>query len=146
MTDRIKFIITAIIAAISGYVAGTYRHPAVERRTLEVLSRTDTIIVKEPMRVAVRSVRTDTVFLPLVTADTAAVVLPVEQAEYAGDGFRAWVSGYRPSLDSISFARHTTTLRPAASRFSFGIQAGIGLTPAGIQPYLGIGLQYRFRL
>lgn len=142
-----KLILTAILAAMLGYIAGAYRHPAVEHKTLEVLTRTDTIIIREPYRVAVRSVRTDTVFLPLanVAADTAAVLVPVERAEYAGDGFRAWVSGYRPTLDSISLVRTATTIRPVAPRFSFGIQAGIGLTPAGLQPYLGIGLQYRFR-
>lgn len=79
--------------------------------------------------------------------DTAMVVVRPESLEYAGDGYRAWVSGWHPSLDSIAFERTATIERIAVPtpphRFSIGVQAGYGLTPAGPQPYIGLGIAYR---
>lgn len=76
--------------------------------------------------------------------DSVDVAIPVSVKEYRGDGYHAWVSGYRPSLDSIHvFPRHeitTITKTSKPKRWSIGIQAGYGITPAGFQPYLGVGV------
>lgn len=84
------------------------------------------------------------------TADSVTVSVPVESVEYSGDGYRAWVSGWQPSLDSLRFDRITAIPaieppheRPGQRRFSVGIQAGYGITPRGVQPYVGIGVAYR---
>ena len=29
--------------------------------------------------------------------------------------------------------------------WTIGLQAGIGLTPKGVQPYIGVGVSYNFR-
>lgn len=148
MANKRNIFIYTLIGLVAGYFCGATQRTVIERKTLEVLTRTDTVIIHHPIKVASYRVRTDTIRVPLeeTTTDSATLILPVEQAEYSGEGYRAWVSGYRPNLDSISFTRQTVDIRPAANHFSFGIQAGIGLTPAGVQPYLGIGFQYRFHL
>ena len=78
--------------------------------------------------------------------DSANVIIPISSKEYRGDDYRAWVSGYRPSLDSIYvFPKHETitiTNTPKMKRWSIGIQAGYGFTQAGVQPYIGIGIGY----
>lgn len=79
--------------------------------------------------------------------DTAqTVVLPITQQVYRDTTYTAWVSGYRPQLDSIEVYPRTLIVRqtaPSAARprrWSFGIQAGYGYTPKGMQPYIGIGI------
>ena len=78
--------------------------------------------------------------------DSANVIIPISTKEYQGDDYHAWVSGYRPSLDSIYVfpKRETITITntPKMKRWSIGIQAGYGFTPAGAQPYIGIGIGY----
>ena len=79
--------------------------------------------------------------------DTAqTVVLPITQQVYRDTTYTAWVSGYRPQLDSIEVYPRTLIVRTASPsaarprRWSFGIQAGYGYTPKGMQPYIGIGI------
>ena len=73
--------------------------------------------------------------------DSLDIELPRQQALYVGVDYRAYVSGYAPALDSLVFTRSTTLTYPR--RLGIGIQAGIGLTPAGPQPYIGIGLNFK---
>ena len=89
------------------------------------------------------------------TGDSVVIVgnIPVTQNVYRDSSYIAWVSGYRPSLDSIrvfSRTRYVTKIiteksePPESKRLNFGLQAGYGITPKGIQPYIGIGLGFRF--
>lgn len=84
---------------------------------------------------------------------TAVVAVSIEQAFFEGADFRAWVSGYRPRLDSLQVFPEVRTVTvhtpaPAPSRWSFGLAAGPGVFwgPAGVQPGIGVvaGVQFRF--
>lgn len=83
-----------------------------------------------------------------VEADSVEVELPITQKVYEDSTYRAWVSGYDARLDSFVLYRPTrfvtVTVKEPASLFSWGLQAGLGMTPKGIQPYIGIGGQLRF--
>ncbi|MFA5434054.1 MAG: DUF6808 domain-containing protein [Candidatus Paceibacterota bacterium] len=72
----------------------------------------DTIRITEPQSekiipVAVKKFTTvptlltisDTIKVPYYVRDT--LMIPIEQKYYAGDSYKAWVSGYNPKLDSI---------------------------------------------
>ena len=99
----------------------------------------DTIVVR----------RTDTVTLARAT-DSLGVVLPVERRTYQTAHYRAVISGIRPRLDEMEIFRNDTlvsSISPLPARikrnrwdWTIGIQAGYGITPAGKQPYLGIGV------
>lgn len=85
--------------------------------------------------------------------DSVEVALPITQRTYTDDStYTAWVSGYRPQLDSLRTYRRTVTVtrteaQPARrSRWGIGVQAGYGLTPKGPQPYIGVGLNFKFAL
>lgn len=78
-----------------------------------------------------------------VVFDTVMVRLPIESKHYEGEDYEAWVSGYEPSLDSINIHHHT--ILPKPKRWSIGLQGGLGITPKGIQPYLGIGVNFRLK-
>lgn len=79
--------------------------------------------------------------------DTVTVALPVERAEYAGEtadgaAWRAWLSGYRPRLDSLAVSWPERTVTERRGRWSVGITAGAGWTRGGFGPYIGVGLTY----
>lgn len=79
--------------------------------------------------------------------DSVKVQIPISQKVYEDTLYRAYVSGYEPNLDSITIKQKTTyithTIRDKESRFRIGLQAGYGLTPKGMQPYVGVGLSCR---
>ena len=93
---------------------------------------------------------TDTLWLH----DTLYINLPREQRTYADSTYTAWISGYRPQLDSIQIYPQTTTItntttithEPKKPHFSIGIQTGYGVSIINNQvrpaPYLGVGLSY----
>ena len=116
----------------------------------------DTVIVTDTVRVLrpvpMRSVPLEAAeaVLPKVGSptDSVTVEVPLAAVEYEGEGYRAYVSGWRPRLDSLilEIPATTVTLRevsPRPSRFSVGIQGGVGITPAGVQPYIGVGVAVR---
>ena len=86
--------------------------------------------------------------------DSVSVKIPITQKIYEDSLYRAYVSGYRPSLDSlIFFPRHditTVTNRYAypksrQKRWGIGIHVGYGMTMSNtpqFSPYVGIGISY----
>lgn len=79
--------------------------------------------------------------------DTAAVMIPITSRTYSTPEFTATVSGYQPSLDSITIhaPRTIITNNPPAAKskpWGIGIAAGIGAGRGGITPFIGITLQY----
>ena len=81
-----------------------------------------------------------------VSADSAEVLVPYATKVYGDTAWRAYVSGYDARLDSLVFVqRHVFRAGVPAKqrRWSVGVQAGYGLTPAGCQPYIGIGVSLR---
>jgi hypothetical protein len=97
------------------------------------------------------SVKNDREQMPKLYAsasnDSATVVLPITQKMYSDTDYRAWVSGYEPRLDSIKVFPRTVTVMETKykppSRISVGVQAGYGITPKGLQPYIGVGVNVR---
>ena len=84
-----------------------------------------------------------------ICTDSVSVKIPITQKRYADSTYTAWVSGYHPTLDSIFvYPRHevmtiTNTIRQKPKRWGVGLNVGYGITPKhGMQPYIGIGVQY----
>lgn len=121
---------------------------------LDTLYIYDTIRIEKPVLKFSRI--TDTFLVRTVDTirikDTLYLALPREQKTYKDKNYQAWISGYRPELDSIHIFRNThqiitsTTIqpKPKPKRWGIGIQAGYGvmiqqntLKPT---PYVGIGL------
>lgn len=74
--------------------------------------------------------------------DTTAVVsIPMQQAVYSDSLYTAWVSGYRPRLDSLHLhIPHTYTVRSQPQpRWSIGLSAGpgYGLTTHCVDFFVG---------
>lgn len=88
----------------------------------------------------------------IIVKDDSLLVLPMQQRHYKGDNYEAWVSGYRPRLDSVWVfpeTRYMTKEVPVQrkpTRWGIGIQAGYGIGVNSGQvrafPYIGVGISY----
>lgn len=78
--------------------------------------------------------------------DSINVKIPISQKVYEDSTYKAFVSGYKASLDSFYIYPQTKiiTIREKPKRWHLGITAGYGITPKGFQPYIGIGCTYTF--
>ena len=81
----------------------------------------------------------------ITNVDSLEVIIPIERKVYQDSNYRAVVSGYDVSLDTIEvYARHEiTTIRHTVTRnrrWGIGVTVGYGYTPKGFQPYAGIGI------
>ena len=74
--------------------------------------------------------------------DSARVLVPISSVCYEDSTFRAYVSGFHPSLDSIFVfpRREVITIGPKPKRWAVGLTAGYAFTPRGFQPYFGAGI------
>ena len=88
----------------------------------------------------------DTVMCYVPQTDSVMVHLPIVQRTYGDSLYRAWVSGYDARLDSIRLytrSQYSFKARDKPLRWGVGIGAGVGFIPKhGVQPYIGIGIQY----
>ena len=113
--------------------------------TLEVV-RVDTLVLQKPVYVTRRVVDT----FRLIVRQTDTVYLPREQRRYEDSLYTAWVSGYRPRLDSIRiyprerirYITRETRRKEKTRRWGISLQAGYGLTKDGFSPYAGLGISY----
>ena len=117
------------------------------KERVDTLYVRDTITRVKPVYIAsTPEIRIDT----LILRDTIAVPVPIERRVYADSNYRAVVSGWHPSLDSISVYPETRIItierervEKERSRWGLGIQAGAGLSANGVAvPYVGVGIQY----
>lgn len=117
----------------------------------------DSVVIRYITKTLPQSVKTDK-YVPKandtipqerepVLKDSVYVQIPITQKRYETDTYRAYVSGYNPSLDSLIFRQPTQVIykKSKPKRWSVGIQAGYGLslskTPQ-FHPYIGIGVSY----
>lgn len=137
---RTETFVVAAIAFAAGYCFGS---PCMERRggMATVITVRDTVTIERPVEVTRKVTHTVVETLRDTVGDTVTVLVPMERVVYRGPGYEARVSGYRPSLDSISIVN--TTVSRAPRRWSVGVQAGVGMTPRGMQPYVGVGVSVR---
>ena len=160
LTNVLHFLLAAGIAVAFGFWSAhhfRYEPPetVVETRT-DTLHVYDTITAYKPVPFNVYVVDTMYVSVGVVNQvdtvwniDTVLVQLPREAKVYQDSTYRAVVSGYRPSLDTISIYQRTVYIDKVeritipAPRWSWGVQAGVGATKDGLGPYIGVGIQYR---
>lgn len=131
-------------------------HPGEIKVKVDTLFVYDTIFVEKPVIKKVEII--DTLLLPvpitdtLMLHDTVLVYLPIEQRQYSDPRYTAWVSGYRPQLDSIHIYQQTQYITKEVKvatkpkRWGIGLQAGYGVSLYNGQvfpaPYIGVGLSY----
>lgn len=157
----VKYIASAAVGMIIGALLavlfrGNTTGGSVDESTHTVY---DTIPYYKPVPVDSLIVRYETVKLPAVRDtirdsliykdtikhDSVNVIVPITQKKYQDSIFTAWVSGFRPQLDSINIYSKTIykTIKEKPSRFGIGITGGYGYGLKGFTPFFGFGIYYR---
>ena len=157
--DRIKYILLGVIAGmviclLNGW-ASCHRTTDKEVITItDTLVLTDTIVKMQPKPYKVTII--DTIYLPQQPQqDTLKQpqidTLIRQEITYKDSTYTAVVGGIEPYLKSIEIYpktiyvnNNTTTTIKVRSRFGLGVQAGYGYGRNGLQPYVGVGVQYNF--
>ncbi len=153
---------TPAFSFIAGVAAGLCLAKCSAHNTESVIvsNATDTIVVRDTLRLPVPApkstviIRTDTVrLLSPEHPDSVSVTLPVSQVHYSDSVAEAWISGFRPRLDSLRIfpvsrtITHTidhslTTAQSKTSRWHIGVTAGATATSSGISPGISVGITY----
>lgn len=105
--------------------------------------KVDTLYMVRPVPYACYIETTDT-----IRFDSCAHVREVK--EYGDSTYYAKVSGISPALDEIRVYPRTVyrtetvtnTVKERRKRWGVGVHAGYGLTPKGVQPYVGVGVSW----
>ena len=153
--DRIKYILLGVIAGIvicllNGWVSC---HRTTDKEVITItdtLVLTDTIIKFQPKPYKVTII--DTIYLPQQPQKPQKPqydTLIRQEVIYKDSTYMAVVGGIEPYLKSIEIYpktiyvnNNTTTTIKVRSRFGLGVQAGYGYGRNGLQPYVGVGVQY----
>ena len=149
--ERVKYILLGLITGIvicllNGWVSC---HRTTDK---EVITITDTIIKFQPKPYKVTII--DTIYLPQQPQQPQQPQIDTlirQEITYKDSTYTAVVGGIEPYLKSIEIYpktiyvnNNTTTTIKVRSRFGLGVQAGYGYGRNGLQPYVGVGVQYNF--
>lgn len=152
MRDLLRLLALVVVWAAIGFVFGRYArtraHETHESVRVDTLYHYDTIVKNKTIYISKEEIRRDTVRLVTTERDTVRVEVPIERKVYAEDSlYRAVVTGYRASLDTLVIWPKTTTITIdrtktiPAPRWSLGVAAGPSalVTPAG-KVHAGVGI------
>ncbi len=138
-------LLTAVICSAIGYGYG-------RRVTWVFTPVADTIRIRDTVRDSIPYPVIETVvqeipelFPVYITLDgdtiqeSVYIPVPITQKEYQTENYRAWVSGYKPSLDSVWVYPEKIIIREKPRRWGIGVIAGYGIGRNGLSPYVGVG-------
>ena len=112
-----------------------------------IILRYEYIAVPTPSDTATKEVALPEVEIIATSKDPTTLSIPITQRKYETETFTAWVSGYKPQLDSclvypktIVVTQTQTVYKP--KRWGVGVQVGYGVCGNQLSPYIGIGISY----
>ena len=153
--DFVLFFLYALGVGLMLYATGIF-HSDVKNRKDAQIAVSDTIVLRDTIMVE-KPVTRDSVIIkykrvevPVVVRDTILdtvfVELPITSKYYKNSRYEAWVSGYEPSLDSISIFSETKYIKDMVktrkSRWGLGVSVGYGVTRTRVEPFVGVSVNY----
>ena len=153
--ERVKYILLGLITGIvicllNGWVSC---HRTTDKEVITItdtLVLTDTIVKMQPKPYKVTII--DTIYIPQQPQQPQQPQIDTlirQEVIYKDSTYMAVVGGIEPYLKSIEIYpktiyvnNNTTTTIKVRSRFGLGVQAGYGYGRNGLQPYVGVGVQY----
>lgn len=153
-------ILTLLLLLFAGVCIGmmltrSCNHPEPPLPEMEIVR--DTVIDVHidtqyfPKPVPYKVIQRDTVYISCnnKSNDTSNDVYVYETKQYKDSLLTAQISGINATLDwyetyiPVRKEYIYTDVYIPPGRWSVGVQAGVGVTPKGLQPYIGVGLTYR---
>ena len=157
MSSKTLFWVTLAVTFVLGACFGFWLRGLRPAKPVEPIVKTDTLYLRDTIRIdrpVPRIVRiVDTMLIPVIdtvhTRDSIFISIPREEKVYEDSTYRAVVSGFKPSLDSLHIypvtkvITTTLTTPQKTKRWGIGLQAGVGFSPKGTAvPYVGVGISY----
>lgn len=122
---------------------------AAEWELLAHSRKVDTIVVEKPVVRYRERVRTELVPVLDTIRMRDTIYLKVEREKVVYEDSLVFVSasGVTPTIDSVVHyvPRVEMIVAKRPSRWGIGLQAGVGVSPQGVAPFVGIGLNYNFK-
>ena len=153
--ERVKYILLGLITGIVICLLNGWAscHRTIDKEVITItdtLVLTDTIIKFQPKPYKVTII--DTIYIPQQPQKPQQPQIDTlirQEVIYKDSTYMAVVGGIEPYLKSIEIYpktiyvnNNTTTTIKVRSRFGLGVQVGYGLSRNGLQPYVGVGVQY----
>ena len=145
----LTILLTAVICSAVGYGYGR-RGSRVSTSVADTICFRDTIRDSIPYPVIETVVQEIPELFPVyitIGGDTIQepvyIPVPISQKEYQTENYHAWVSGYKPSLDSVWVYPEKIIIREKLRRWGIGVIAGYGIGRNGLSPYVGVGGYWR---
>lgn len=157
MSEKTLMWFTLAVTFVLGACFGFWLRGLRPAKPVEPVVQTDTLYLRDTIRIDRPVPKPYPVYLPsdtvrLVTTqhDTVEVLVPMEQKHYSDSLYDAYVSGYKPNLDSLRIYQTTKVVTitetikvPEKKRWGLGIQVGGTYLPkVGPTPYVGVGISY----
>ena len=150
ITYLLGFVTCIAICILNGWASCHHTTDKEVITITDTLVLTDTIIKFQPKPYKVTII--DTIYLPQQPQKPQQPQIDTlirQEVIYKDSTYMAVVGGIEPYLKSIEIYpktiyvnNNTTTTIKVRSRFGLGVQAGYGYGRNGLQPYVGVGVQY----
>lgn len=143
-------LVTSVLFLCRGCFLTNCSNMSLKTSDTIIVYKIDTITIDRPVPKYkyISKVVTDTLYS--VDSIKVQVSVPISTTVYKGSSYRAVISGYRTSLDTIQvYSKHTTTTITNTivkqKRWNIGIQLGVGVGIYNRQPdiFIGLGASYR---
>lgn len=145
----LTILLTAAISSVIGYGYGR-RDARVSTPVADTIRIRDTVRDSIPYPVIETVVQEIPELFPVyITLDgdtihePVYIPVPITQKEYQTENYHAWVSGYKPSLDSVWVYPEKIIIREKPKRWGIGVIVGYGIGRNGLSPYVGVGGYWR---
>lgn len=149
MKQWTPYIVIAALAACLVLSLTNRKEVVIEKHTTDTITivRADTIRERIPHFISETVL--DTIFVEKVSEN--GLKLPITQRYYSTDLYQAWVSGYKPSLDSINVfnkvvdrtVAHTITKEVYPKSIDWYLNAGSMFIDKKAAPYVGLNVKFK---
>ena len=149
MKKWIPYIVIAVLAVCLILSLTNRNEVVIETYTTDTITivRTDTIRERIPHFIS--EMVLDTIFVEKVSENV--LKLPITQKYYNTDSYQAWVSGYKPNLDSINVfnkvvertVNHTIDRVVYPKSIDWYLNAGSMFIDKKAAPYVGLNVKFK---
>ena len=149
MKKWIPYIVIAVLAVCLILSLTNRNEVVIETHTTDTITivRTDTIRERIPHFIS--EMVLDTIFVEKVSEN--GLKLPITQKYYNTDSYQAWVSGYKPNLDSINVfnkvvertVNHTIDRVVYPKSIDWYLNAGSMFIDKKAAPYVGLNVKFK---
>lgn len=149
MKQWIPYIVIVILAVCLVLSLTHKKEVILENRTTDTITivRADTIRERIPHFITEKVL--DTIFVEKVSEN--GLKLPITQRYYNTDSYQAWVSGYKPNLDSINVfnkvvertVNHTIDRVVYPKSIDWYLNAGSMFIDKKAAPYVGLNVKFK---